>query len=233
MKNIALPEIINKTELFEGLSKEDVFKIATICSEKIFKKNSRVFSEGDSPDTLYLLEKGYVKIVSLSEGGKETILNILSPGDIFGEFLLVADKRPFDAVVVQDAGVLVITKEALMQLITSQPTVALNFIKILSKRLIETKRLLADFSHTWSYHRLARTLIKISELHGREVPGGTLITLRLTHEGLANMIGTSRETVTMQLKRLKRMDIIKIQNRHIIIINRNKLINFLLSEDKQ
>jgi CRP/FNR family transcriptional regulator, cyclic AMP receptor protein len=89
---------------------------------------------------------------------------------------------------------------------------------------------LADFGHTWSHHRLARVLLQLSEKYGEEVPQGTLINVPLTHEDLANLIGTSRETVTTQLGKFTRLGLLKREARRFIVA-KSKLADFIRSEE--
>ncbi len=171
-----------------------------------------------------------VRLISLSDQGRETILHILKPDELFGELLLSEEKRPFTAIVTEDSLVTVISHESFVELLSAVPTLALNFIRLLSKRLATVERGLAGFGHTWSYHRLAKVLLQLSEKHGQEVPGGTLINVHLTHEDLANLIGTSRETVTTQLGKFTRMGLLKREARRFVVA-RSKLADFIRSEE--
>ena len=171
-----------------------------------------------------------VKLSSLSDKGRETILHILKPDEVFGELLLSEEQRAFTAVTLEDSLVTIISKESFVELLSTVPTVALTFIRLLSKRLALVERGLAEFSHTWSYHRLARVLLQLSEKYGEEVPNGTLINVRLTHEDLANLIGTSRETVTTQLNKFTRLGLVKRQARHFVVA-KSKLTDFVRSEE--
>ncbi len=171
-----------------------------------------------------------VKLSSLSDKGRETILHILKPDEVFGELLLSEEQRAFTAVTLEDSLVTIISKESFVELLSAVPTVALTFIRLLSKRLALVERGLAEFSHTWSYHRLARVLLQLSEKYGEEVPNGTLINVRLTHEDLANLIGTSRETVTTQLNKFTRLGLVKRQARHFVVA-KSKLTDFVRSEE--
>jgi len=171
-----------------------------------------------------------VKMSSVSDKGRETILHILKPDEVFGELLLSEEQRLFTAVALEDSLVTVISKEAFVELLLAVPTVALNFIRLLSKRLTLVEIGLADFGHTWSYHRLARVLLQLSEKYGEEVPSGTRIDVRLTHEDLANLIGTSRETVTTQLSKFTRLGLLKREARRIIVA-KSKLTDFIRSEE--
>ncbi len=198
--------------------------------EKRFPQGATIYAEGAPSGSIYILQSGLVKLISLSEKGQETILHILKPGDVFGELLLSQEKRAFTAIAVESALVTMIPREDFLKLLSLAPEVALNFIRMLSKRLAGVERGLAESSHTWSYHRLAKVLLHLSEQYGEEVPTGTLIKLPLTHEDLANLIGTTRETVTTQLNRFSRMGLLNRRARRLIV-TRRRLTEFIHSEE--
>lgn len=204
-------------ELFEGTSDMDAETIARLCAERRYSRGKTIFSRGDPADAVYIVKDGLVKLVSVSPGGTETIINILKPNTIFGELLLAEDKRAFTAVAETDCAVTMIPRRAFVEILSTVPRVAANFIRLLSKRLARVQRTFADYGHTWSYDRLARVLLRLSEEHGAKVPEGMLITLRITHEELANLIGTTRETVTNQLGKFQRQGLLKRQGRQIIV----------------
>ena len=224
------PGYVTALDLFQGVAQRDARKITSLCTEKWFPRGATIFQEGESSDSLYVLKKGMVRLISLSDQGRETILHILKPDEVFGELFLSEEKRAFTAIAAEDSLVTIISQSLVWNSCPSIPTVALNFIRLLSKRLATVERGLAEFSHTWSYHRLARVLLQLSEKYGQEVPAGTLINVHLTHEDLANLIGTSRETVTTQLKKFGRMGLLKRESRRFVVA-RSKLIDFIRSEE--
>ncbi len=226
----AWSHVVRAPDLFRGISRREALKISSLCTEKWFPRGARIFTEGDATDSLYILKEGLVKLIFLSEKGRETILHILKRDEVFGELLLSEEKRPFTAIAIEDALVMVISRESFVKVVAAVPTVALNFIRVLSKRLARVQTGLADFSHTWSYHRLARVLLQLSEKYGEEVPSGTRINLRLTHEDLANLIGTSRETVTTQVNKFRRLGLLKREARHMVV-TKSGLMEFMRSEE--
>ncbi len=227
---IVWPPFVTALDLFHGVAQRDVRKITSLCTEKWYSRGVTIFREGESSDSLYVLKKGMVRLISLSDQGRETILHILKPDELFGELLLSEEKRAFTAIATEDSLVTIISQESFVELLSAVPAVALNFIRLLSKRLATVDRGLAEFSHTWSYHRLARVLLQLSEKYGQQVPGGTLISVRLTHEDLANLIGTSRETVTTQLSKFTRMGLLKREARNFVVA-KSKLVDFIRSEE--
>ena len=166
-----------------------------------------------------------MRILSLSDKGAETIVHILKEGEIFGELLLSEEQRAFTAVAGTDALVTVLSKGSLLELLAVLPAISKNFIRLLSKRLANVEREFGEFGHTWSYNRLAKVLLRLCEEHGKETPKGTLIPLRLTHEDLANLIGTTRETVTTQMIRFRRKGLVTRQDR-FLVVNKPRLEEF-------
>ena len=221
-----VPPFAKGVELFKNVSEAESKRIARICVDRRYPRGKTIFSEGDPSDAFYILKDGLVKLISLSEKGTETILHILKPDEIFGELFLSEQERALTAVAVEDVVATVISTEAFQQLLASVPTLALNFTRLLSKRLAVVEKGQAESSHTWSYHRLAKVLLHLSEKHGEEAATGTLVKLRLTHEDLANLIGTSRETVTTQLNRFKRMGLLSRRGREFVV-NEHRLAAFV------
>jgi len=219
-------ERLSAVDLFRGVSEREARKISEFCTERRFREGATIFGEGEPSDSLYILKSGVVRLVSISPKGSEAILQILKPGQLFGELLLSRERRAFTALAGEDSVVTVISRRNLKGLLSLFPIVALNFICLLSRRLGDVEEEIADSSHTWSYHRLARVLLHLSEQYGKEVPAGTLIKLRLTHEDLANLIGTTRETVTTQLNRFSRMGLLSRRSREIVVF-RPRLSEFL------
>jgi CRP/FNR family transcriptional regulator len=216
-------------DLLQGMTEPEREKFAAACAERRYHQGATIFSRGDTADSLYIVKEGSVRILSLADDGTETIVHILKPGEIFGELLLSEEKRALTATAGSDVQVTVLSKGRLVELLSAIPALAKNYIRFLSRRLVNVERHFVEFGHTWSYHRLARTLLKLCADHGRETPEGTVIPLRLTHEDLANLIGTTRETVTTQLNRFRRMKLVKRQDR-FLVVHRTRLEEFARQE---
>jgi CRP/FNR family cyclic AMP-dependent transcriptional regulator len=219
-------------ELFRGVSDEEMRRISRLSSERRYAKGVSIFSEGDPADAMFIVAEGLVKLVSVSSRGGETTLHILKPGAIFGELFFAEEKRAFDAVTTTDVVVTVIPRKSFEEILATFPAVARNFIRLLSKRLVKIEQGFAAFGHTWSYQRLGRVLLQLGTEHGVNTGGGTLIPFRLTHEDLAKLIGTTRETVTTQMNRFRRMGLLKRQGRHLLV-DTDRLTRFLAPADEQ
>ncbi len=221
-----LIDFLSHTPLFENLPLEDIKIIQTHISRQRHVRGTTIYSEFDKSDSLYLIIEGVVKIQSVNEKGEETIILVLTRGDIFGLFLLTDERRPFSAIAHTDVSVASLSKRFITDNLITDPQFDLNLMKIFSHRLLSIENSLKNFGHTWSYTRLARTLLKLSSDFGTESPEGILISLPFTHGDLANLIGTSRETVTKQLHRLEMLGVIKRNGRRLFI-KRNALQELL------
>jgi CRP/FNR family transcriptional regulator len=204
-------------ELFQGVSDPEVRRIAGLCTEGRYEQGATIFSVGDPGDAMFIVREGLVKLVSVSEKGAETILHILKPDQIFGELLFSEERRAFNAVASTDVLVTIIPRRTFEEILASLPAVARNFIRLLSRRLVRIEQGFAAFGHTWSYHRLGKVFLQLGKEHGVDTPSGTVISVRLTHEDLANLIGTTRETVTTQIKKFKRLGLLKRDGPHFVV----------------
>lgn len=213
-------------ELFKGVSEEEMGRIVRRCGERRYARGVTIFSEGDPADAMFIVAEGLVKLVSLSSRGGETTLHILQPGEVFGELLFAEKRRAFDAVATTDAVVSVIPRKVFEEILAGFPSVTRNFICLLSRRLVKIERGYAGFGHTWSYQRLGQVLLRLGKEHGVRTGGGTMIALKLTHEDLAKLIGTTRETVTTQIGRFRRMGLLRREGGRIVL-NEDLLRGFL------
>lgn len=215
-------------DLFLGLAEEESRKVIRRMEEKRFPRGATIFRRNDPCDFLYVLKEGVVKLVARSEKGAGTILHVLRPTDVFGELLLAEERRPFNAQAVTDVLAGVLSRDHLVELLSSVPGFRLNFIRVLSRRLVHVEKGVTEFGHTRSCQRLAGILLRMCGEYGEETPGGVLLRLRLTHADLADMIGTTRETVTNQLRRFRRLGLVVIRGRRIVV-NRRRLAGYVRS----
>jgi CRP-like cAMP-binding protein len=215
VRNREIPLPANR--LFEGLPDETRDRAIGSCIRKRFVRGEQVFSMGDRPEFLYLLETGHVSLVSLDESGPERILHVFGPGDVFGEILFSVERRPFDAVAVDDARVAIMPRTTFLQLMQTVPLLGFNFIRLISDRLVTAERDLAALSRTWAKPRLVHLLLKLADNMGEVTPHGVLIGVPVTHEALANMIGASRVRVTSYLSQLKRAGFLSKRGRLLLL----------------
>ncbi len=230
----AAPAVSPMTEaaLLRGAPAGERLRVSHLFEERRYPRGGVIFGKGDPGDCVYILKSGLVKVLTESHRSRETLLHILRPGDVFGELVLSEETRAFTAVAGTDVTVDAISRENFVKLLSSHPAVSLNFMRVLSQRLVKVERSVAESGHTWSYHRLAKVLLQLANEHGLPAPSGagTLVPLALTHAELASMIGTTRETVTAQLIRFKRLGLLAREGRHFVV-HRPRLVEFIRSEE--
>lgn len=212
-------------DLFDGLPEADARRIRSFLYERRFPRNATVVCEDGDADALIVVRKGLLKLVALSARGTEAIIHVLRPGDVFGETAVIGGTRPYSAVALTDAVVAVLPRRTLLDLLDTHAPFAKNFARMLAARLGEVEREFADALDAWAFHRLARELHHLAGDLGVETSRGTLIPLGLTHEDLARLIGTTRETVTLLLHRFEELGIVRREGRRILV-NRPLLADY-------
>ena len=222
--------VVTQTDLFQGIAQPDLEGIVRLFTERKYPKGATIFERGDSGEALYIVKEGLVKLASHSGQGTETILHLLPAGAIFGEILFSEERRAFTALAETDALVSVLPKQTFVRLLLTFPALSMNFIRLLSRRLAKVEMEFAGFGHTWSYHRLAKVLLQLGAEHGVKTPRGILLTLRLTHEELANLIGTTRETVSTQMGRFRRMGVLRKEGKSLLL-NGSRLAKLAREEE--
>ena len=204
-------------ELWEGLSPEELEQAEHFCPERHFPEGATIFAPGDPSDSLYVLKSGIVTLTHVSQEGQESILRVLIPGNVFGELFLTTPARPFLASTLTPCAVTVVSTDSFHRLLVLTPNIALNFIGVLSRRLTDLALDRGQFAHKRSFQRLALLLLKLGADHGVQSDPWAAIALPLTHQRLADMIGSSRETVSRHLALLKRQGAVKQEGRTLLV----------------
>ncbi|MFW5998197.1 MAG: Crp/Fnr family transcriptional regulator [bacterium] len=210
--------------VFSLLEDKEVKSICQKAYERKYNKGEIIFFEDDSEKKLYFLTEGKVKLTMMSPEGKEKVLTILQEGDIFGEISLFdEDPHPLSAEVQEECKLLIVSWKDLESVILNNPSLALKLITALAKKT----RLLASQVRELVFHdaegRLAALLNRFSRQFGFETEKGTIIEVILTHQEIANLLGTSRVTVTKLMNKFIKNGIIKIKERKIVIQDKKKL----------
>ena len=193
--------ILRNVPLFTGLAEEALAALAARLRRRPLTAGIPVVYKGDPSGSLYLIESGRVKVHQATAGGSEVILNILGPGDFFGEMsLLDGQPRSADISTLEPSVLLLLEGEALRNIITAQPTVAWTLLQILSLR-VRDANMQAEMMMTRDVPgRVASCLLRLAETQGTALPDGSLrVNVSLTQSDLAALIGATRERVSRAL----------------------------------
>lgn len=221
-------EYLAKIPLFMDLSPDDLQTIGQLARVRNYKKSMLIFMEGEPGEALYFIVTGKVKISKATKDGREQILHILQPGDVFAEVVLM-DGGPYPATaeVIESGQIGMLVNADVENLIRTNSEIAVKLLKILSKRLRLAQIQVRDLALKDTYGRLASMLLMLGKDHGEETADGVKIDLPLNRQELANLIGTTRETVTRVLGDFKKYKCIDLDKQAIIITNEDKLKTWL------
>lgn len=222
-------QFLRRVPIFGALNDDSMQRIASIMLEKSYSRKSIVFHEGDHGDTLYIIKAGRVKIAKVAIDGREKTLTIMQPGDFFGE-MAIFDNLPRSATaeaIDNDVRLFGLNKKDFERLVHEYPSIALRIMKDLTRRIRQINQQIEDLAFKDVHGRVSSTLFQLLETE-EKIRGQQLNYLRMTHQDLANMVGSSRETVTRALNRLQNEGIISISHQQIEILDREYLADALL-----
>lgn len=200
-----------RVQIFSGLDPDEMTRIATYARSLRKARGEFIYMPGDRAGHVYILRQGRVKLSVLSESGKEIAIDIIQPGEIFGEFALV-DEAPRSnmAQALDDILVWVFSKNDFTHLIASQPKLALSYIRVVGDRRRRMEKKLSDITSKAVSARVCELLHEISTSSAEVEPGSTDYLVPLTHHDVASLIGAARQTTTTVLNDLERRNIIEL-----------------------
>ena len=198
----AVLDALRVIPLFSSVTELDLEAIASQLIERRYARDAVVVEEGLSGDYMYVIRAGRVKVTKASDDGREKIMAFLEAGDFFAEMSLL-DQRPRSATVrtLEAVQLLALSRVAFLDLLTRSPDLSLAVIRVLTQRLRDAD----EQASSMSFHRVDQRVKNLFERLGRVQEGeeGARLTPLLTHQQIADMVGTSRETVTRAIKQLK------------------------------
>jgi len=209
-------QLISETILFKGLPDEHILELLKIAREKDFVKNEMIFFEGDNGDGFYINVEGMVKVFKLSPEGKEQILHIFGPGEPYGEVPVFSGQTfPASAEAISKCKTLFYPRQAIVDLITANPAIALNMLSVLSLRLRQFTVQVENLSLKEVPGRLAAYLLMLSIEQEKK----DAITLKISKTQLAGLLGTIPETLSRILNKMAGKALIDVQGRKIKLLD--------------
>jgi CRP-like cAMP-binding protein len=203
-------------ELFQDLSEEDQEELDRITTMTTVKKGKIFYRPKDTGEVIFILKKGTVQLYRISPEGKKLVIYTIGDGTLFGEMSLLGQRMHNTfAEAITDCTICVMSRNDLERLVLNRPQVALRILEITGNRLRETEEQLEALAFKSIPSRLAALLLRLAG-DGDEVAG-------LTHQDLAEMIGTYRETTTQTLNDMKARGIVEIGRRRITILDKDAL----------
>ena len=210
--------------LFSPLSDEEVALLSEVTTVKSFAKSQTIIHKSDEGDMFFSILTGKVKVILTDEEGKEYIVCILRPMEFFGEMsLLDGEPRSASVVTMDETEVLVLRREDFVALLQKNPMLCIKLIGVLGQRLRKANQHIESLVFLDVCGRLARMLLDMAESQGKETDEGMLIKVEHSRTDLANLIGTTRETLTRALKTLENMGYIVIEKNRFLVTDKSGL----------
>jgi CRP-like cAMP-binding protein len=218
---MTLAPVLRRVPLFAELSEAEIARLGDIARDRSYPKNSVILFEDDPGDSLYVVVTGLVKVVLIGEDGREVILSVLKEGDFFGEMSLIDDQpRSAHVIAMEDSNLLVVRREDFQHRLREAPGIAVGMLRAMSRRLREADEKIGGLVLLDVNGRVAKLLLSMADEND-----GVHITRRVTHHTIAQMVGSSRETVSRTMRELADRGYIEVTRKAITIRNRAALLS--------
>ncbi|MDP7014250.1 MAG: Crp/Fnr family transcriptional regulator [Pirellulaceae bacterium] len=211
--------------LFQQLKDDELRRVESGSRAKKFAAKSPIYLPADESQSVFLLASGRAKICHLTPDGKQSILAFIEPGELFGELALFSDDTTRDeyAEAIDPTTVVRIPADLFSELLANHPAVTLGVTKMIGLRRRRIERRLKNLLFLSNRERLVHLLLELSELYGKRTGDGVELTIKLSHQDLANVIGSTRETVTVVLGELAGERLIRVGRRKVTLLNLERL----------
>lgn len=210
-----------QTALFRGLPTTDLTLIANVCSDRIYARDEVILDPGDPANAIFIVNRGCVRLSLLNGMGREKIVSLLQTGGVFGEEILGSESTgQIQAVAHVESWVSILSKAQFLKLVSQRPILALNWIEIITGKLLESREDIRSLSFLDTETRVAQLLIELSRLHGKWIATSKrMIKLKidLSHEQLAKLIGGNRPHISTIMSKFKKKGWIGYQGRRLLI----------------
>ena len=215
---------LRRVPLFSDFEDTELEQIAGTVANRRFGKHQFIVREAEPGDTFYIIVSGSVSVSRIAPDGRETILSILKEGDFFGEMSMFdSSLRSASIKTLTDVEVGQINQADFLSLLDRNPKIGRLLVIELSERLRAANALIAATTSQDIRARLASLLLNLAENFGETATNGVRISLRLTNQEMANMIGTTRETVNRTLNRFWDDQLVDMRTSHVVVVNQEKL----------
>ena len=209
---------LKSCELFRRLGEQDLALLERRCLSRKFTRGEPIYLPADQASGVLLMAEGRAKICNYTEEGKQAILAFVEPGELFGELaLLEGGQREEYAEAVEKSTIIFIPQDVIEQLAEQHAHVSLGITKLMGLRRRRIERRLKSLLFRSNRERLVSLLLELAEQYGQPAPEGVQLKIKLSHQDLANVIGSTRETVTVLLGELQTEGFLSLGRRKITI----------------
>ncbi len=218
-------ELLQSVALFWDLSEEELGYISQKMIARHYESGKFIFLEDSEGEQCFFVVQGSVKVTRLSKDGREVILAMLNEGEFFGEMaLLDGESRSANVIALEETEVLTLNREDFLVVLHDYPQIAIQLLKEMAHRLRKSDRQIASLSLSDAEKRIALCIIRFADEQGVIKRGQVSIPKMPIQQDIANMAGTSRETVSRAINLLEKEHYIKRQGRELLILDYKQFI---------
>jgi CRP/FNR family cyclic AMP-dependent transcriptional regulator len=215
---------LKRCDLFQRLTPERLGRLESRCHLRTFPRKGLIYLPADHGDAVLLLASGRATISVLTQEGKEAILAFIEPGELFGELaILEGGNREEYAEATEPSTVILIPADEMRRLMEENPHVSVGITRLIGLRRRRVERRLKYLLFRSTRERLAHLLLELAEQYGFPSDEGVKLRIKLSHQDLANIIGSTRETVTIVLGELQTEGSLRLGRRRIVLTDPGRL----------
>ncbi|MBP2241314.1 CRP/FNR family transcriptional regulator [Cytobacillus eiseniae] len=210
--------------LFKDLEKGELSQIVDIAQARLYKNKLYVFMQGDPLDRVFFIHSGKIKIFKTDSSGREQIVSVLEAGEMFPHAgFFRQGNYPAHAEVMEEAQLIAVPIDDFERILLANPILCIKLFKVLGEKIVDLQNRLEEQILHNTYEQIIMLLLRLTRTNGIQQDSCYKITTHFTNRELANMIGTSRETVSRTLNQLKKKEFLFTDEEGFFLINRNQL----------
>jgi len=220
----ALIDSLSRVWLFDGLAREDLARLSQLAVIRAYKARETIVMQGAPANEFFVLLRGRAKVTAQGSEGADTAINVMGPGEVFGEIgILDGQPRSASVTTLEECDMAVVDKRAFHSLLAASPSVAIKLLEVLAGRIRELTIRVEDRAFLDVSARLAKQLLWLAGNHGTESGASVRIELKLSQQELGDFIGATRESVNKNLRDWSRSGFIRHERDYLEILDLDAL----------
>ncbi|MFD1037702.1 Crp/Fnr family transcriptional regulator [Virgibacillus byunsanensis] len=221
----SIKDLLQKFTLFKDLSDFEMEPILDLANHRLYRHGTHIFMQGDPLTNVYFIDQGKVKIYKTDFHGKEQIVNVLQPGDMFPHLgFFRQDDYPAHSEVIEDAVLIYIPIQSFENFLITHPEICVKLFRVLGEKMVDLQQRLEQKILHNTYEQIIMLLLRLAKDYGHETKNEHIrVTTQFTNRELANMIGSSRETVSRTLTQLKKKNLINTDKSGFLVLDTDAL----------
>jgi CRP-like cAMP-binding protein len=211
-------ELLGKVPLFAGLAPERLAALAQVATTRRLSAREELFHKGDPASQVYVVASGRLKVATTSTEGDEVLFAIMDEGEVVGDLpMLTGGRRTASVVALEPSELVAISRRDFLRYLREHPEAAIELMVVLAERLVRISEFAEDVLFLSLPARLAKKLLNLAERYGAETPEGLRIGIKLSQGELADLVGTSRESVNKQMQAWRKEGVVEMEHGEIVV----------------